>query len=158
MGHRVVLRDQRPRPVQLLLALVSLILLSEVVYADTQDYYSLLGVSREASTREIRQAFKKLALTMHPDKNPVSSSGTKGKQFPHKIECNPNLTTSFFFKGDPSAHEKFVKVNRAYEVLKDEDLRKKYDKYGEKGLDEQQQGGRYESWNYYRYDFGESPL
>lgn len=45
-------------------------------------------------------------------------------------------------------------MNRAYEVLKDEDLRKKYDKYGEKGLDEQQQGGRYESWNYYRYDFG----
>lgn len=44
-------------------------------------------------------------------------------------------------------------MNRAYEVLKDEDLRKKYDKYGEKGLDEQQ-GGRYESWNYYRYDFG----
>lgn len=60
-------------------------------------------------------------------------------------------------QGDPSAHEKFLKVNRAYEVLKDEDLRKKYDKYGEKGLDEQQ-GGRYESWNYYRYDFGEFPL
>lgn len=37
-----------------------------------EDYYKLLGVSREASTREIRQAFKKLALTMHPDKNPVS--------------------------------------------------------------------------------------
>uniref|UniRef100_A0A3B4Y1V6 DnaJ homolog subfamily C member 10 n=1 Tax=Seriola lalandi dorsalis TaxID=1841481 RepID=A0A3B4Y1V6_SERLL len=90
-----------------------------------QDYYTLLGVNREATTREIRQAFKKLALTMHPDKNP----------------------------GDPSAHEKFLQVNRAYEVLKDEDLRKKYDKYGEKGLDEQQ-GGRYESWNFYRYDFG----
>jgi len=39
-------------------------------------------------------------------------------------------------------------------VLKDEDLRKKYDKYGEKGLQDEQQGGRYESWNYYRYDFG----
>lgn len=58
-------------------------------------------------------------------------------------------------QGDPSAHDKFLQVNRAYEVLKDEDLRKKYDKYGEKGLDEQQ-GGRYESWNYYRYDFGKS--
>lgn len=41
-------------------------------------------------------------------------------------------------------------------MLKDEDLRKKYDKYGEKGLQDEQQGGRYESWNYYRYDFGES--
>lgn len=90
-----------------------------------EDYYKLLDVNREASTREIRQAFKKLALTMHPDKNP----------------------------NDQTAHDKFLKINRAYEVLKDEDLRKKYDKYGEKGLDEQQ-SGRYESWNYYRYDFG----
>ncbi|XP_046902760.1 dnaJ homolog subfamily C member 10 [Hypomesus transpacificus] len=90
-----------------------------------EDYYKLLGVQREASSREIRQAFKKLALTTHPDKNP----------------------------NDQTAHDKFLKINRAYEVLKDEDLRKKYDKYGEKGLDEQQ-GGRYESWNYYRYDFG----
>jgi len=47
-----------------------------------------------------------------------------------------------------------LKINRAYEVLKDEDLRKKYDKYGEKGLQDEQQGERYESWNYYRYDFG----
>lgn len=57
-------------------------------------------------------------------------------------------------QNDPSAHENFLKINRAYEVLKDEDLRKKYDKYGEKGLEDQQQGGRYESWHYYRYDFG----
>lgn len=37
-----------------------------------QDYYSLLGISKEASNREIRQAFKKLALKLHPDKNQVS--------------------------------------------------------------------------------------
>uniref|UniRef100_A0A672NV15 DnaJ homolog subfamily C member 10 n=1 Tax=Sinocyclocheilus grahami TaxID=75366 RepID=A0A672NV15_SINGR len=97
-----------------------------VTVSSDEDYYNLLGISREASTREIRQAFKKLALTMHPDKNP----------------------------NDATAHEKFLKINRAYEVLKDEDLRKKYDKYGEKGLQDEQQGGRYESWNYYRYDFG----
>uniref|UniRef100_A0A8C2HIK8 DnaJ homolog subfamily C member 10 n=1 Tax=Cyprinus carpio TaxID=7962 RepID=A0A8C2HIK8_CYPCA len=97
-----------------------------VTISSDEDYYKLLGISREASTREIRQAFKKLALTMHPDKNP----------------------------NDATAHEKFLKINRAYEVLKDEDLRKKYDKYGEKGLQDEQQGGRYESWNYYRYDFG----
>uniref|UniRef100_A0A8P4GP67 DnaJ homolog subfamily C member 10 n=1 Tax=Dicentrarchus labrax TaxID=13489 RepID=A0A8P4GP67_DICLA len=126
MGHRVVLWVQRRRPVQLLPPLMLLVILLAAVWAESQDYYSLLGVGREATTREIRQAFKKLALTMHPDKNP----------------------------GDSSAHEKFLQVNRAYEVLKDQDLRKKYDKYGEKGLDEQQQGGRYESWNYYRYDFG----
>uniref|UniRef100_A0A1A7YN79 DnaJ homolog subfamily C member 10 n=2 Tax=Iconisemion striatum TaxID=60296 RepID=A0A1A7YN79_9TELE len=123
MGFRVVFRVLRPfGPVPLLLVIM---LVTALCRADSSDYYELLGVSKEATTREIRQAFKKLALTMHPDKNP----------------------------GDQSAHEKFLKVNRAYEVLKDEDLRKKYDKYGEKGLDEQQ-GGRYESWNYYRYDFG----
>ncbi|KAL4635492.1 hypothetical protein GN956_G12886 [Arapaima gigas] len=92
----------------------------------SEDYYQLLGLSKDASTREIRQAFKKLALVMHPDKNP----------------------------GDASAHDKFLRINRAYEVLKDEDLRKKYDKYGEKGLQDSEQGARYESWNFYRYDFG----
>lgn len=104
---------------------LTVVLLLVLVWAESKDYYKLLGVSREATTREIRQAFKQLALTMHPDKNP----------------------------GDSSAHERFLQVNRAYEVLKDEDQRKKYDKYGEKGLDEQQ-GRQYESWNYYRYDFG----
>ena len=63
------------------------------------------------------------------------------------------LNICVVLQNDKSAHDAFLKINRAYEVLKDEDLRKKYDKYGEKGLDEQQ-GGRYESWNYYRYDFG----
>uniref|UniRef100_A0A8B9BLR2 DnaJ homolog subfamily C member 10 n=1 Tax=Anser brachyrhynchus TaxID=132585 RepID=A0A8B9BLR2_9AVES len=106
----------------LLLVLVCAI----VLVCTDQDYYSLLGVSKEASSREIRQAFKKLALKLHPDKN----------------------------QNDPNAHENFLKINRAYEVLKDEDLRKKYDKYGEKGLEDQQQGGRYESWHFYRYDFG----
>lgn len=122
MTRRRVLMGVVP-PARLLLLLAVVLL---AVWAENRDFYKLLGVNREATTREIRQAFKKLALTMHPDKNP----------------------------GDPSAHEKFLQVNRAYEVLKDEDLRKKYDKYGEKGLDEQQQGGRYESWHYYRYDFG----
>ncbi|XP_036175565.1 dnaJ homolog subfamily C member 10 isoform X2 [Myotis myotis] len=103
------------------------LIVSMAVVVDTdQDFYSLLGVSKTASSREIRQAFKKLALKLHPDKNP----------------------------NNPNAHSDFLKINRAYEVLKDEDLRKKYDKYGEKGLADNQEGGQYESWNYYRYDFG----
>ena len=57
---------------------------------------------------------------------------------------------------DPAAHEKFLKVNRAYEVLKDEDLRKKYDMHGEEGLKENgPSGGGYQSWNFYNHDFGE---
>lgn len=54
-----------------LLCLLVLTWIMGTVHSD-EDYYKLLGISREASTREIRQAFKKLALTMHPDKNPVS--------------------------------------------------------------------------------------
>uniref|UniRef100_A0A2K6SLG2 DnaJ homolog subfamily C member 10 n=1 Tax=Saimiri boliviensis boliviensis TaxID=39432 RepID=A0A2K6SLG2_SAIBB len=102
-----------------------LIVYMALLVGTDQDFYSLLGVSKTASSREIRQAFKRLALKLHPDKNP----------------------------NNPNAHGDFLKINRAYEVLKDEDLRKKYDKYGEKGL-EDNQGGQYESWNYYRYDFG----
>uniref|UniRef100_A0A8C6B6X5 DnaJ homolog subfamily C member 10 n=1 Tax=Monodon monoceros TaxID=40151 RepID=A0A8C6B6X5_MONMO len=102
-----------------------LIVYMAILVGTDQDFYSLLGVSKTASSREIRQAFKKLALKLHPDKNP----------------------------NNPDAHSEFLKINRAYEVLKDEDLRKKYDKYGEKGLADNQ-GGQYESWNYYRYDFG----
>ncbi|XP_061412999.1 dnaJ homolog subfamily C member 10 [Lethenteron reissneri] len=109
----------------MLLRLLLLLCFMALVIGD-DDYYQRLDVARDASSRDIRKAFKKLALTMHPDKN----------------------------LDDPDAHEKFLKINRAYEVLKDEELRKKYDKYGEKGLDDQQQGGRYESWNFYRYDFG----
>lgn len=92
-----------------------------------EDFYDLLGLQRQATTRDIRKAFKRLALNLHPDKN----------------------------RDDPDAHDKFLKINRAYEVLKDEDLRKKYDLHGEEGLKENGPSGRgYQSWNYYNQDFG----
>lgn len=91
------------------------------------DFYQLLGVEKSASAREIRKAFKKMAITAHPDKN----------------------------TGDPEAHEKFLRITRAYEVLKDEDLRKKYDLHGEAGLSEDHgRGGHYESWQWYQQNFG----
>ncbi|KAL3855342.1 hypothetical protein ACJMK2_014558 [Sinanodonta woodiana] len=90
------------------------------------DFYELLGVNRGASDKEIRKAFKKLAVILHPDKNK-----------------------------DPDAHDKFLKINRAYEVLKDEDLRKKYDMHGEEGLKDDFHGGqKYESWRFYQEEFG----
>ncbi|XP_029214585.2 dnaJ homolog subfamily C member 10-like [Acropora millepora] len=93
----------------------------------SEDYYELLGISRDASNTEIRKAFKKLALKLHPDKNTE----------------------------DPQAHEKFTEINKAYEVLKDEELRKKYDVYGEEGLkDDHFGGGHYQSWNYFNEEFG----
>ena len=57
---------------------------------------------------------------------------------------------------DSQAHEKFLRINRAYEVLKDDELRKKYDMFGEDGLKEGgPSGGGYQSWNFYNQDFGE---
>ncbi|XP_011498775.1 PREDICTED: dnaJ homolog subfamily C member 10-like [Ceratosolen solmsi marchali] len=91
-----------------------------------EDYYKLLGVERTADQRDIRKAFKKLAVTEHPDKK----------------------------TDDPDAHVKFIKLTTAYEVLKDPDLRKKYDLYGEDGLDDSKSRRNYHSYTYYQNNFG----
>jgi molecular chaperone DnaJ len=67
-----------------------------------QDYYDLLGVSRKATAKDIRAAFRKLARKYHPDLNP----------------------------GDKSAEEKFKQLQEAYDVLSDAKKRQMYDQYG----------------------------
>jgi molecular chaperone DnaJ len=67
-----------------------------------QDYYELLGVSRKAAQKEIRQAYRKLARKYHPDLNP----------------------------GDKSSEEKFKQVQEAYDVLSDTKKRQMYDQFG----------------------------
>ncbi|KAI1914161.1 DnaJ-like protein [Ophidiomyces ophidiicola] len=69
--------------------------------ADTT-YYDALGVQPTATELEIKKAYRKLAITTHPDKNP----------------------------GDETAHERFQAIGEAYQVLSDEELRKQYDKFG----------------------------
>jgi len=106
-------------------ALCALLSLTTLV-SSGEDFYNLLGISKQANNKEIRRAFKKLALEMHPDKN----------------------------QNDPEASEKFMRINRAYEVLKDDELRRKYDQFGEEGLDESNQGRHYENWHFYNQEFG----
>ncbi len=66
-------------------------------------YYDILGVRTDASHKDLRHAFRRLARKFHPDVNP----------------------------GDKAAEERFKEINRAYEVLSDPDKRAKYDRYGE---------------------------
>ena len=67
-----------------------------------KDYYKTLGVSKTATEKEIKQAFRKLARKLHPDVNP----------------------------GDKTSESRFKEVNEAYEVLGDPEKRKKYDELG----------------------------
>ncbi|CAI4215242.1 unnamed protein product [Parascedosporium putredinis] len=70
-----------------------------------EDYYQVLGVSRDAPEKSIKSAYRKLSKKFHPDKNP----------------------------GDSSAKDKFVEVSEAYEALSDPELRRIYDQYGHDG-------------------------
>jgi curved DNA-binding protein len=79
-----------------------------------KDYYKILGVDRGADDKEIKRAYRKLAVQFHPDKNP----------------------------GDARAEERFKEINEAYEVLGDPTKRAKYDQLGASYEAWQRTGGR----------------
>ena len=74
--------------------------------SEETDYYELLEVSRDASGDEIKKSFRRLAMKYHPDRNP----------------------------GNKEAEQKFKQINEAYEVLKDEQKRAAYDRYGKQAF------------------------
>lgn len=72
-----------------------------------EDFYKILGVSKEASATEIKKAYRKKAIEFHPDKNP----------------------------GDAKAEEKFKQAAEAYEMLSDADKKAKYDRFGHQAFE-----------------------
>ncbi len=70
--------------------------------ATKKDYYDLLGVSRTASAEELKKAYRKLAMQYHPDRN----------------------------HGNAEAEHKFKEINEAYDILRDEEKRAAYDRFG----------------------------
>ncbi|WP_028117369.1 molecular chaperone DnaJ [Ferrimonas senticii] len=78
-----------------------------------RDFYEVLGVGRDANERDIKKAYKRLAMKYHPDRNP----------------------------GDAAAAESFKEANEAYEVLTDSQKRAAYDQFGHAGVDPNRGGG-----------------
>jgi curved DNA-binding protein len=96
---------------------------------DYKDYYQTLGVSKKASEKEIKKAYRKLAQKYHPDKNP----------------------------GDKTSEEKFKDINEAYEVLSDAEKRSKYDQFGSQWQQFERAGGRPEDFNWGSWASGAQP-
>ena len=75
--------------------------------SNKRDYYEVLGVAKEATSDEIRKAYKREALKHHPDRNP----------------------------GDSAAEGRFKEASEAFQVLSDEQKRSIYDRFGHRGLE-----------------------
>ena len=78
-----------------------------------RDYYEVLGVDKSADDKEIKKAYRRLAMKYHPDRNP----------------------------DDAAAEEKFKEATEAYEVLADSQKKAAYDQYGHAGVDPNAGGG-----------------
>ena len=89
-----------------------------------RDYYEVLGVSRSASSDDIKKAYRKLAKKYHPDVNP----------------------------GDKEAEAKFKEVNEAYSVLSDEQKRAQYDRFGHAAFDGAGGGSGFSGFNGFGFD------
>jgi DnaJ-related protein SCJ1 len=97
-----------------------LILLLILGLASAVDYYQVLGINEDASNDEIKKAFRKLSREYHPDKN----------------------------QGNKEAHDKYLELTKAHEVLSNKKLRQIYDMFGEDGLNDNNIMNRRQGPNY----------
>src|SRR5580692_2393728 len=79
-----------------------------------KDFYELLGLQKNASAEDIKRAYRKLAMQFHPDRNP----------------------------GDSVAEQKFKDLSHAYDILKDDQKRAAYDRFGHAAFENGAGGGR----------------
>src|ERR1700733_1478604 len=91
-----------------------------------QDYYATLGVARDASADDLKRAYRKLAMECHPDRN----------------------------AGNAEAEARFKELNEAYDVLKDDQKRGAYDRYGHAAFEQGNGGGGFSQG----FDFGSGDL
>ncbi|GAA6020096.1 hypothetical protein JCM11491_006396 [Sporobolomyces phaffii] len=92
--------------------LIVLCALLVCVLAATSDYYTVLGVKRNVDDKALKKAYRKLSKQYHPDKN-----------------------------DSEEAKSKFLEISRSYEVLSDPEKRQIYDRHGEAGLKQRENGG-----------------
>ena len=85
-----------------------------------RDYYEVLGVSKGADEREVKKAYRRVAMKFHPDRNP----------------------------GDAEAEASFKEASEAYEILSDAEKRSAYDQYGHAGVDPSMGGGGFGGGNF----------
>ena len=92
---------------------IALLCLLPLLALAAEDYYKLLSIPKDADSRQLKKAYRRLSKQYHPDKNP----------------------------DDETAHQRFVEISEAYTVLSDDELRRVYDQYGHEGVKQRQQNG-----------------
>ncbi|XP_028814486.1 dnaJ homolog subfamily B member 9a [Denticeps clupeoides] len=103
---------------------VCVLMITELILAK-KDYYDILGVPKDASERQIKKAFHKLAMKLHPDKNK-----------------------------SPDSETKFREIAEAYETLSDEKRRREYDQMGHRPFFNENQGGGGQHFRAFDFNFG----